>query len=470
MGLDVFRYGGWVVRFLVHGCLTLTLLVLSVNSHAVGGHFATKSEALAACESDRQIATVPTRCTDKPAEFHYRYEQWSDYRQWWNGSHYYFYPEPPDCDILLHEPSSDPDYEVTSCGSCDGGWIPTEGDYKPGSGSGTEAPYECMLNREPGECQSQGQVEVVTELGAFCVNECAHGMFNGVCLPPPEPPSDCEAPDPKTGEGGSSDYRGQVVLGYGKPPINACGDFDQCSGDKPGQVGFVNGELRCISEDYGVPQCKKGTINEILVGDGYGFACQPLENQPEQPEAPEEPNTDTDGDGQPDEYNPDNDPNINRKQLDDLNKGQDKTNKSLGNLEKLGKGTNDRLDSIGKELQNNSKGIGELVGFSKQINDKLTPPDGGLKTDGLGTAPELSTSVARLKLAFFEHPTIQAVTTIPTIGTSTSCPVWTIPANDYWDSLTLDVHCAILEDHRATLSMLFIFFWTVAAIFIFLRA
>jgi hypothetical protein len=62
------------------------------------------------------------------------------------------------------------------------------------------------------------------------------------------------------------------------------------------------------------------------------------------------------------------------------------------------------------------------------------------------------------------------VTTIPTIGTSTTCPTWKIPANDYWDALTLDVHCAILEDYRSTLSVLFLFFWTVVAIFLFLRA
>ncbi|MFP3340348.1 hypothetical protein R0J91_20375, partial [Micrococcus sp. SIMBA_131] len=80
-------------------------------------------------------------------------------------------------------------------------------------------------------------------------------------------------------------------------------------------------------------------------------------------------------------YNPDNDPNINRKQLDDLNEGQDKANKSLGNLEKIGKGTNDRLDDIGEELENNSKAIGELVGFTKQINDKLDAPEGGLNTE-----------------------------------------------------------------------------------------
>ncbi|PSF10577.1 hypothetical protein C7H09_06435 [Marinobacter fuscus] len=228
-------------------------------------------------------------------------------------------------------------------------------------------------------------------------------------------------------------------------------------------MGFVNGELRCISEDYGIPQCKKGTINEILVGDSYGFACQPLENQPEEPETPEEPNTDTDGDGQPDEYNPDNDPNINRKQLDQLNKGQDKTNQSLSNLEKLGKGTNDRLDDI-------SEDVDDLVGLTGQINDKLNAPDGGLSTDRLGSAPEFSETAARLKTVIFDNPTIQAVTTLPGIASNMSCPTWTIPSNEYVGPIVMDIHCSIFENHRSMFSGLFIFLWTVTAIFIFLRA
>jgi hypothetical protein len=317
-----------------------------------------------------------------------------------------------------------------------------------------------MLNREPGECSAIGKAEAQTSEGAFCVEECEHGMFNGVCLPPPEPEKECTKDSP--------DYRGVLVQGYGKPVITACGDFDQCADGKPGKVGLVNGELRCIADDYG--QGNECAPDEIFIVDQYGVICAGLVDTPEEEPTPEDPNTDTDGDGQPDEYNPDNDPNIYRKQLDDLNEGQDQANKSLGNLEKIGKGTNDRLDDIGNELKNNSDGIGELVGFTKQINDKLDAPDGGLSTDSLGNAPEFGESATRLKNALFGHPTIQAVTTIPTIGTSTTCPTWKIPANDYWDALTLDVHCAILEDYRSTLSVLFLFFWTVVAIFLFLRA
>ena len=353
---------------------------------------------------------------------------------------------------------------------------------------------KCVLEpKTQEECQELGQL--LDPDTKQCVTECPSGSYlNGVCLPPPEPEQECQAPDPKTGEGGSPNYRGQVVLGYGKPPINACGDFDQCSGDKPGQVGFFNGELRCISEEYGAPDCKG---ESIMVLDDYGFACEPLTNVPEAPDSPEDPNTDTDGDGQPDEYSPDNDPNINRKQLDKLNENQQKGNESLKNLEGIGKGTNDRLDDIKQGVNDlvemgrngelaggggaggNGEGLkdGEGNDYLKDIKqntrdtaDALEAPEGGLNTEGLGNAPEFGESATRLKNALFGHPTIQAVTTIPTIGTSTTCPTWTIPANDYWDALTLDVHCAILEDYRSTLSVLFLFFWTVVAIFLFLRA
>ena len=344
-----------------------------------------------------------------------------------------------------------------------------------------------MLNREPQECADQGLSEAVTPQGAFCLEECEHGMLNGVCLPPPEPEKECTKDSP--------DYRGVLVQGYGKPVIPACGDFDQCADGKPGKVGLVNGELRCIADDYG--QENECAADEIFIVDQYGVICAALEDTPEEEPTPEDPNTDTDGDGQPDEYNPDNDPNINRKQLDKLNQNQQKGNESLKNLERIGKGTNDRLDDIKQGVNDlvemgrngelgggggaggNGEGLkdGEGNDYLKDIKqntrdtaDALEVPEGGLNTDGLGNAPEFGESATRLKNALFGHPTIQAVTTIPTIGTSTTCPTWTIPANDYWDALTLDVHCAILEDYRSTLSVLFLFFWTVVAIFLFLRA
>ena len=467
------------MRVSVQGCLILLLCLVSLSVHA-----RTKAEATTACQNYIQpLQGHPVynySCVDKPIAGNPSIVavmsgngSSTDQASWTY--------EPEDCVALNHEP--DPitgavgSTNTQDC-SCAVGWVSTGG--VPG-----ENVYDCEIpDQQPEECSENGYLYDPNR--NICVLECEHGMLNGACLPPPEPQQECTKESP--------DYRGQVVLGYGKPPINACGDFDQCSGDKPGQVGIFNGELRCISEEYGAPECKG---ESIMVIDDYGFACEPLTNVPETPDAPEDPNTDTDGDGQPDEYNPDNDPNINRKQLDKLNENQQKGNESLKNLEGIGKGINDRLDDIKQGVNDlvemgrngelaggggaggNGEGLqdGEGNDYLEDIKqntrdtaDALEAPEGGLNTEGLGNAPEFGESATRLKNALFGHPTIQAVTTIPTIGTSTTCPTWTIPANDYWDALTLDVHCAILEDYRSTLSVLFLFFWTVVAIFLFLRA
>lgn len=343
--------------------------------------------------------------------------------------------------------------------------------------------------KTPGECQEIG--ELYDPATKQCVTQCQHGEFNGSCLLPPEPENECTKDSP--------DYRGEVVLGYGQSPIPACGDFDQCSGDTQGQVGFVNGELRCLPEDFGVPKCQGDSITVI---DEYGFVCEPLANAPEEPETPEQPNTDTDGDGQPDEYDPDNDPNINRKQLDALNDKQQQANDSLSNLEGIGKGTNKRLDDIKQGVSDlvemgqngelgggggNSPGSGEglqdgegndyladIKQNTKDTADTLTElkdgPDDGYSTDGLGDAPTFAESSERLQLAITNNPTIAAVTTIPSVGSNNTCPVWTIPATDFWKAMPLDSHCQILTDHRGLLSMVFIAVWTLAAVFVFLRA
>lgn len=454
--MDVFYDGGGFMRVHFQRHLTLTtiklalylpLFVISQNAHAV----TTVQDALNACQN-RTTTYVwgahPRHCEITPGT-------WSGY---WTVTAY----KCPDeqCSFAM----KDTDWKNIH----DPQWTP---------------PPE---QQSPEECRETG--EAFDPIIKQCVEECEHGMFNGACLPPPEEQPECNRDAP--------DYRGEVVLGYGQSPIPACGNFDQCTDDKPGQVGFFQGELRCIAEDFGLPKCKGGTIATF---DNYGFTCVTLNNQPEQPDTPEEPNTDTTGDGQPDQYVADNDPNIHRKQLDKLSENQQTANDSLANLENIGTGTNKRLDDINKGVSElvqmgrdgqlsggggsgdggSSEGLkdGEGNDYLEDIKrntrdtaDALEAPDGGFSTDGLGDAPTFSDSVARLKVGIFEHPTIQTVTTIPTIGTSTSCPTWTIPANDYWDALTLDVHCAILEDHRSTFSIMFLFFWTIVAIFLFLRA
>jgi hypothetical protein len=468
------------MRLYFQGYLISLLFLLSANTNAaVDFDYRSQSYGLT-CDGYVNDCILGTVTTSSGNHFNYRYAC----------------TLPPEQELLqqsgqrVYQPES---WDFTNN-------VPIPARYHPAYICVEPPPQECatpnIIDPETGECVPPPVMpEECREIGEAydpntkqCVEECPHGMFNGACLPPPEEQPECNRDAP--------DYRGEVVLGYGQSPIPACGNFDQCTDDKPGQVGFFQGELRCIAEDFGVPKCKGGTIATI---DNYGFACVTLSNQPEEPEIPEEPNTDTTGDGQPDQYVADNDPNIHRKQLDQLNKNQQTANDSLSNLENIGTGTNRRLDDI-------NQGVSELVQMgrdgqlaggggsgdggsgeglkdgegndyladikqnTRETADALEAPEGGLSTDGLGDAPTFSDSVARLKVGIFEHPTIQTVTTIPTLGTSTSCPTWTIPANDYWDALTMDVHCAILEDHRSTFSVMFLFFWTIVAIFLFLRA
>lgn len=378
---------------------------------------------------------------------------------------------------------------LESC-QCAAGWEDAGADQMP----------RCQLpDQTPEECKENGLVH--NPSNGLCELECEHGQLNGSCLPPPEEPNECNSD--------SADYRGQIVQGYGKSPINFCGDIDQCSGDKPGQIGLVNGELRCIAEDYGVPKCKGDSITVV---DDYGFVCEPLTNKPEEePDTPEEPNTDTDGDGEPDEYQRENDPDAVNKGLDKvvdaINEGNSKTDKSnqhLGNIENAVKDIAKNVGSLKQMGENGELGGGGGGGGSdgggeglkndqgedylsdladikentrntadgmEDLNEKLDNPDDGYSTDELeGTVPTFEESSDRLYNAIISNPTIEAVTTIPDLASNNTCPVYTMPSTDYWPAMTIDIHCVILNDHRGTLSTVFLIVWTLTAIMVFLRA
>ncbi|MDF0749902.1 hypothetical protein NLU14_06630 [Marinobacter sp. 71-i] len=372
--------------------------------------------------------------------------------------------------------------------TCANGWEDAGEDQNP----------RCQLpDQTPEECKENGQVH--NPSNGLCELECEHGQLNGACLPPPEEPNECNSDSP--------DYRGQIVQGYGKSPINFCGDIDQCSGDKPGQIGLVNGELRCIAEDYGVPKCKGDSISVV---DDYGFVCEPLTNKPEEPEEEENPpNTDTDGDGEPDEYQRENDPDAVNKGLDKvvdaINEGNRKTdtsNQHLGNIEnavkdiannvgalkqmgengELGGGggggsggggeglKNDQgedylsdLADIKENTKNTADGIADL-------NEQFEAPDEGFNTEGLLGIPTLTETASSFSSAVLGHELIQSVSGLTDIPSQTTCPVWTIPATDYWQAIPMNIHCDILEEYRGTFSVIFMFFWTGIAIYAFLRA
>jgi hypothetical protein len=314
----------------------------------------------------------------------------------------------------------------------------------------------CRPPQEPEECYENGQI-YDAEYGR-CVLDCPNGQLNGVCLQDTgDNAEDCNADSP--------DYKG--FIGNGATKHNLCTSNMECEG---GAFGLVNGTPACIPDEYGPPTCE---IESVLVIDEYGYVCGNPQDAPEPGQEPdewwkdEEPNTDTDGDGQPDEYNRENDPTSVDKGLGKIGEGVSDTNTKLD-------GTNQRLDKVGKGIDAVNKNLNEGLGTANQtlgqINEKLDGPDNGYNTDGLGDAPTFQESTERLRNSIATNPTIQAVTTIPTIASNNTCPVWTIPSTDYWSAMTIDSHCQILNDHRGLLSMLFIAVWTIAAVFVFLRA
>jgi hypothetical protein len=495
MGLDILRDGDGTMRLYLQGCLILWLCLFSTLSFAgfpalpdgavvvwtktasknytsESGPGSSPSETMGPqaeawrdnCERNHPDKVCVVQTFNDPPEVRY-VENDITYYRWNGGARMVAIPEGGYC-----EP---PSY-LNNDGVCE---TPVE-------------PEECHENGEAYDPESQQ-----------CVTECEHGQLNGSCLPPPEEPNECNSD--------SSDYRGQIVQGYGKSPINFCGDIDQCSGDKPGQIGLVNGELRCIAEDYGVPKCKGDSISVV---DDYGFVCEPLTNKPEEePDTPEEPNTDTDGDGEPDEYQRENDPDAVNKGLDKvvdaINEGNSKTDKSnqhLGNIENAVKDIAKNVGSLKQMGENGELGGGGGGGGSdgggeglkndqgedylsdladikentkntadgmEDLNEKLDNPEDGYSTDELeGTVPTFEESSDRLYNAIISNPTIEAVTTIPDLASNNTCPVYTMPSTEYWSAMTIDVHCVILNEHRGTLSTVFLIVWTLTAIMVFLRA
>ncbi|NVD34706.1 hypothetical protein [Marinobacter lutaoensis] len=303
---------------------------------------------------------------------------------------------------------------------------------------------------DPRQCYEQGLIFDADP--GRCVQDCPDGQLNGVCLEDiGDNAEECNSD--------SANYKGYI--GNGVTRYNLCTSNMECDG---GAFGLVNGTPACIPDEYGPPTCPS---DGVVVIDEFGFVCESVSDAPEEPEIPEEPNTDTDGDGVPDEYRRENDPTSVDKGLDNVRDGISETNDKLD-------GSNQRLDKVVNALDaandNLVEGFGTANETLNDINDKLDGPEGGYNTDGLGDAPTFQESAERLRTIIATNSTIQAVTTIPSIASNNTCPVWIIPATDYWSAMTMDSHCQILNDHRGLLSTIFIAVWTLAAVFVFLRA
>jgi len=394
-----------------------------------------------------------------------------------------YYPDGPGCEInLSHEPGGP---EIEWCPSiCSDGYV---SDITEGTN------FDCIVPRQPEECYEVGRAFNAPQ--QQCSDECEFGMLDGFCLAPLEEEDTCTP--------GSEGFVGSY--GSGNQQVHVCGPASQECKDSGGTFGIVNGQATCLPEEYGAPQCKSGSVNDVLVNDGYGFVCETVGDPDSDQEPPEEPepNTDTDGDGIPDEYQRENDPDAGNKQRDEIIEGQAKGNEAL-------EGISDRLDQlveIGKEgnrhLDGIGGGVGELVEMgragelaggggsgggeglvdddgnhyladieqnTRETADALEGPEGGYNTDGKGDASTFGETADRLRLLISDHPTISAVTSVPTIASNTSCPVYTLPANEYFGALTMSVHCQIFDDYRGQLGALFMAIWTLAAVMVFLRA
>src|SRR5690606_22317275 len=132
-------------------------------------------------------------------------------------------PPPDVCEELTHE---DGNPEGILCGVCAPGYILPPGIYSPDSGSPFSTGYECMRNREPNECQYLDKFEVVTEDGAFCVDQCAGIGDDGFCIDevekdPDEPQCGPDHPEFK----GVAGYGGEAVLICGDPQNNCPTDY-----------------------------------------------------------------------------------------------------------------------------------------------------------------------------------------------------------------------------------------------------
>lgn len=461
MGLDILRYGGCAVRLSIQGCLILWLGLFSSSAFSAlykyeGGQYEFSSPELAGeaaktsmglsqwnldncAKSTSSSAPSPTGSTWGTCYYLHSTQSWKP------ATTVTIYWKEEACnEIYSHQP--DPiTGEIPEPGpcSCESGW--------KDAGSGMQPRCIIDRNQEAEECFENGQI-YDNQLG-YCVLDCPNGQLNGVCLQDTADNSDtCDSSAP--------DYKGSI--GFGNEKQNICLSDTTCEG---GSLGVVNNVQLCIPDDYGPPTC---SADAVLVMDEYGWVCESLNDQPEpEPEPPEEPNIDTDGDGEPDEYDRANDPTSVDKGLDKVQEGISDTNTKL-------EGTNNRLDKVTNALdgvnENLKEGLGTANQTLEQINTKLDDPADGYNTDGLGDAPSFGESMGRLQTAFFDHPTIAAVTTFPILAKSTSCPVFTIPATDFFSAQTMDIHCSIFEDYRGQLSVLFMFFWTVIALFIFLRA
>jgi hypothetical protein len=286
------------------------------------------------------------------------------------------------------------------------------------------------------------------------------------CLPPA--PNDCDA--------NSSDYQGTI---NGQP---VCSGNSNCSDTET--YGLVDGQMVCIPDDYGPPDCDFDTV--AIADNNGGYVCSTPEPDPDAPEPPDDPNDpdspnnpdnpqnpDSDGDGIPNSSDSDVDGDGIPNELDPDYEGQSFDTSSIdAGLSKLSDGqkdTNKQLQNIDLKLNQTNSLLDGVSGNIKELTDYTTQEPSSVDSV-TGTTATISETSTRISNAIFQHSFISSVLTIPTVSTNTSCPVFVFPANKFWDAITMDIHCVALEAQRSNLAVFFIGLWTLMAVFVFLKA
>lgn len=332
----------------------------------------------------------------------------------------------------------------------------------PATGACETPQQQCADEENPPKCECEANGSGWLQIGN-----------SGECT---NLPDDCDSSSP--------DFMGTV---NGVP---VCTPDGNCQAGET--YGLVNDQPVCIPPDYGPPDCDFDTVAVATGenGDG-GYTCAPPDNQPEPPTPP-----DTDGDGTPDSNDPDSNDSDNDGTPDSQEGGDhdsdgvansddpdyqnqygqgaaaqasrengskiDQTNESLNDLNQQIQNQNLTLDDMKQSLSGMDDNIAELT---DHVTAESTATDGLL--DGVQTVSESNQAIAD---AWQNHPTIAAFSQIPTLAVNNSCPVFEVPATQYWSAIPLTIICEVLEDNRAILSLLFMGLWTLAAASIFMRA
>jgi hypothetical protein len=460
MGLDVFYDGGRVVRLLIQGCLILWFGFFSSSVFSSTEFRAEKRSdgSYVYGSSPSQVANLALDCpggdegvisntwevTPDPTD----YDNWQNHSQYkiscpWPAGEYFTLVEvkyAEECsEVWSHQEDPITGEKPSPNCTCETGWEDAGEGMSP----------RCVIDRdqEASECYENGQI-YDAERG-YCVLDCPEGQLDGVCLQAPSANDDsCNSESP--------DYQG--FIGNGNTKHNICESDMECEG---GSAGVVNGTMACIPDEYGPPSCPS---DATVVIDEYGFVCATNNDAPEpDPDAPQEPNTDTNGDGEPDVYDPSNDPVSTDKAINDLKDSVDQGNENS-------ELTNQRLDKIGEAIDKSNELQDESNGVLDDIRNNLEAPEGDFsKGDFDGLVPTFSESASGFKSAVSGHAAVQTVTSL-TVGTNNSCPVYLLPATPISDPILMDVHCNILNDYRGIISAMFLFFWSGLALFTFMKA